>query len=97
VLTSGQKITLDILDTITFEVVPFGAYAPFPALLSFLNASRTLRDVRLFSAADSHVVFGQKVPGEKGSVRRPVVVMQQPVLSSPKLVAKSSQIFAQSP
>jgi hypothetical protein len=29
---------------------------------------------------DSHVVFGQKLPGEKGSVRRCVVMMQQPVL-----------------
>jgi hypothetical protein len=29
---------------------------------------------------DSHVVFGQKFPGEKGSVRRCLVMMQQPVL-----------------
>jgi hypothetical protein len=29
-------------------------------------------------------VFGQKFPGEKGSVRRCVIVMQQPVLLSPK-------------
>jgi hypothetical protein len=27
---------------------------------------------------DSHVVFGQKLPGEKGSVRRCVLMMQQP-------------------
>jgi hypothetical protein len=38
---------------------------------------------------DSHVVFGQKFPGEKGSVRRCVVVMQQPVLLHPKFEAKS--------
>jgi hypothetical protein len=36
---------------------------------------------------DSHV-FSQKCPGEKGSVRR-CVVMQQPVLLSPKFEAKS--------
>jgi hypothetical protein len=30
---------------------------------------------------DSHVVFSQKLPDEEGSVRRCVVVMQQPVLS----------------
>jgi hypothetical protein len=32
---------------------------------------------------DSHAVFGKKLPGEKGSVRRCVVVMQQPCLLSP--------------
>jgi hypothetical protein len=35
---------------------------------------------------DSHV-FSQKIPGEKGNVRR-CVVMQQPVLLSPKFGAK---------
>jgi hypothetical protein len=35
VLPSGQKLTLDLLATITLEVVPFRAYAQFPALLSF--------------------------------------------------------------
>jgi hypothetical protein len=29
-----SKLTLGLLATITLEVVPFGAYAPFPALLS---------------------------------------------------------------
>jgi hypothetical protein len=43
---------------------------------------------------DSHVVFGQKFPGEKGSVRRYVVVMYQPVLLTG---VKSSQIFIQLP
>jgi hypothetical protein len=39
----------------------------------------------------SHVVSCQKFPGEKGSVRRCVVVMQQPVL----LVAKvQGEVFA---
>jgi hypothetical protein len=46
---------------------------------------------------DSHVVSGQKFHGEKWSVRRYVVVMQQPVLLSPKFGAKSSHIFTQSP
>jgi hypothetical protein len=33
---------------------------------------------------ESHVAFGQKFPGEKGSVKQCVVVMQQPVLLLPK-------------
>jgi hypothetical protein len=37
---------------------------------------------------NSHVVFGQKFPGEKGSVGRCVVMMQQPIL----LPSKSSNI-----
>jgi hypothetical protein len=46
---------------------------------------------------DSHVIFGQNFPTERGSVRWCVVVMQQPVLLSPKFGAKSPHIFAQSP
>jgi hypothetical protein len=46
---------------------------------------------------DSNVVSGQKLLSEKGSVRRCVVVMQQPVLLTPKFGAKSSHIFTQSP
>jgi hypothetical protein len=42
---------------------------------------------------DSHVVFGQKFTGEKESVRRCVVVMQQLVLLSSKFGAKSLHIF----
>jgi hypothetical protein len=42
---------------------------------------------------DSHVAFGKKFPGEKVSERRCVVVMQQPVLLSPKFGSKSSHIF----
>jgi hypothetical protein len=42
---------------------------------------------------DSHFDFGQKFPGEKGSVRQCVVMMQQPVLLSPKLGAKSLHVF----
>jgi hypothetical protein len=34
---------------------------------------------------DSRVVFDQTFPGEKGSVRRYVVLMQQPVLSVAKV------------
>jgi hypothetical protein len=41
--------------------------------------------------------FGQKLPGVKGSVRRCIVVMQQPVLFSPKFEVKSLHIFTQSP
>jgi hypothetical protein len=42
---------------------------------------------------DGHVIFCQEFLGEKGSVRRCVVVMQQPVLLSPKFGVKSSHIF----
>jgi hypothetical protein len=33
VLLSGQKLTLDPLATITFELMPFRTYSPLPALL----------------------------------------------------------------
>jgi hypothetical protein len=46
---------------------------------------------------DSRVIVGQKFPSEKESVRWCVVVMQQPVLLSPKFWAKSSHIFTQLP
>jgi hypothetical protein len=44
---------------------------------------------------NSHFVFGQKFLPEKGSVSWCIVVMQQPVLLSPKFGAKSSHIFMQ--
>jgi hypothetical protein len=37
VLSSGQKLTLVLLATITLEVVPFRACAPFPAPLPFFK------------------------------------------------------------
>jgi hypothetical protein len=46
---------------------------------------------------DSHVIFGQKFPGKKGNVRHCIVVMQQPVLLSPKLGERSFHLFTQSP
>jgi hypothetical protein len=46
---------------------------------------------------DSHFDFGKKFPGEKGSVRQCVVVMQQPVLLSSESGAKSAHILTQSP
>jgi hypothetical protein len=46
---------------------------------------------------DSHIVFGQKFPGEKVNVKQCDIVMQQPVRLSPKFGAKSSYIFTQSP
>jgi hypothetical protein len=51
VLPSGQKLTLGLLATITFEVVPFHAYAPFPVLLPFLNVSWKLCSVKVFTIA----------------------------------------------
>jgi hypothetical protein len=38
---------------------------------------------------DSNVVFGQKFPGEKGSVRWCIDMMQQPVILSPNFGSKS--------
>jgi hypothetical protein len=49
--TSGQKLTLGLDATIAFEAVTFGANAPFPALLQFLNASWKLCSVRVLSTA----------------------------------------------
>jgi hypothetical protein len=40
--------------------------------------------------------FSSKFPGEKGSVKECVVVMQQPVILSPKFGAKFSHTFRQS-
>jgi hypothetical protein len=38
-LPSGQKLTLDLLDTVALEVVPFRASAPFPAVLPFFKCN----------------------------------------------------------
>jgi hypothetical protein len=46
---------------------------------------------------DSRVVFGQKFPGEKGSVIQCIVMMQQSVPLLPEFSAKSSHIFMQLP
>jgi hypothetical protein len=44
----------------------------------------TWGNIKLWWAGDdSHVAFGKKLPGEKGSVRRCFVVMKQPVLLPP--------------
>jgi hypothetical protein len=45
---------------------------------------------------DRYVAFGQKLSGEEGSVRWPVLMMQQPVLMLPKCEVKSSHILTQS-
>jgi hypothetical protein len=46
---------------------------------------------------DSHFVFRQKLLGEDGNLRRGVVIVKQPGVSSPKFGATSSQVFKQSP
>jgi hypothetical protein len=53
VLPFGQKLTLDLLATITItiEVVLFRSYAPFPALLTFYKASWKPCSVSVFSTA----------------------------------------------
>jgi hypothetical protein len=45
---------------------------------------------------DSHLAFGKKFVGEKGSVRLRVVAMQQSVILSPKFGGKPLHIFKQS-
>jgi hypothetical protein len=54
VLPSGQKLTLGLLATITLEVVPFRAYVPFPALLSFF---KFILEVLLFKGAQHCLRF----------------------------------------
>jgi hypothetical protein len=49
VLPSSQKLNFGLLSTINFGVVPFLAYALFPALLPFLNASWKSCFVGMFS------------------------------------------------
>jgi hypothetical protein len=118
-----------LLTTITLEVVPFHAIAPFSAILAlfkcilgvlfcegvqhrlrFYSITSPLPKWRPFSSIfnrgnrklgwvedNSRLISGQKFPGKKGSVRRCVVVMQQPVILSPKFEAKFSHICIQSP
>jgi hypothetical protein len=67
VLPSGQKLSLGTLATITLEVVPFHTYAPFPALLPFLNASWKSCSVRVFSiTCDSALVTSVVLKKQKG-------------------------------
>jgi hypothetical protein len=42
---------------------------------------------------DSHLLFHHKLLGEDGSVRRGVVMVKQPGLSSSKFGATSSHVF----
>jgi hypothetical protein len=46
-----EELSLGPLSTIALELVPFWAYAKFPELLQFLNASWKLCSVRLLSTA----------------------------------------------
>jgi hypothetical protein len=46
---------------------------------------------------DSHLVFGQKLLGEDGSVRQGVFMVKHPGLFSPKLGVPSSHVFTQLP
>jgi hypothetical protein len=82
---------------ITLEAVLFRASkcVKFAIFQFYLQSGRERKVGWL--GGDSLVAFGQEFPGEKGSVRWSVVVMQQPVPLSPKFEAKSSHIFTQSP
>jgi hypothetical protein len=51
VLPSGQKLTLGILATMNLEVVPFCAYALFPALLPFFKIHPGSHDLWKCSAS----------------------------------------------
>jgi hypothetical protein len=50
-LPSGQKLTLGLLATITLEVLTSRAYAEYPVLLPFLNASWKSCSVRVYGTA----------------------------------------------
>jgi hypothetical protein len=45
---------------------------------------------------ESRVIFSQKLPGEKGNVSRCVIVMQQPVVLSPKFWANFNAVAVKS-
>jgi hypothetical protein len=49
VLPFGQMLILGLLTTITLEILPFRAYAPFPEPLKCFNASWKPCPVRVFS------------------------------------------------
>jgi hypothetical protein len=51
VLPSDQKLNLGLLAIVTFEVVAFRAYSPFPSLLPFLNTSWKSCSVGVLSTA----------------------------------------------
>jgi hypothetical protein len=92
---------LALLATITLKVVPFHAYASFLALLPFFKGSLEIMfretEKNMMDEAMTVIVFGQKCPGEKGSVKHSVILIQQPLLLLPKFGAKSLHIFMQSP
>jgi hypothetical protein len=90
VMPCGEEVALDLLSTVTLEVVSSARMHPYPAFLTVKSKVCWVRD-------DSHVIFCQKIPAEKGGVRRFAVLMQQPYLLSAKFGAKSSHIFTQSP
>jgi hypothetical protein len=48
-------------------------------------------------SGESHVVFRNKSPGEKGSVRQCIAMLQQSVLLLPMFGVKSSHIFTHLP
>jgi hypothetical protein len=50
-VSSGQKLILGLLATITLKVVPFHAYSPFPALLPFFKCILESWSVRVFGTA----------------------------------------------
>jgi len=70
------------------------------ASVSFLEIGRRHRVPNQGSTVggdDNHFVFRQKLLGEKGSVRRGVVMVKLPGVFSPKFGAMSSHVFTQSP
>jgi hypothetical protein len=83
------SLTLDLLATI-IKVAFSCVNAPFPAILPVF---KRILEVMFWEGDDSRVVFDKKFPGEKGSMRWCIVVMQQPVLLLPKFMAKPTHIF----
>jgi hypothetical protein len=94
-LSSGQKLTLDLLATITLEVVPFHVSCDFVSIISLcqnggFSVLSSIGETEKFGGG-SPVILSQKFPGQRGNVRQCIVMMQQAVFLSPKF---GGEVFA---
>jgi hypothetical protein len=74
----------------------WGCSAPHVILSYYLNCQNggfSVLPGKQKSREGGSCCFGQKQPGEKGSVRQGAVVLQEPLLLSPKFGAKSSHCW----
>jgi hypothetical protein len=90
-INSSWKLCLDQLNCV--KMAAFHIYVHSEKQKSLKGPSQESR----LGGDGSHIVSGKKFPVGKGSERRCIVVMQQPVLLSPKFGSKSFHILMQSP